>query len=78
VTRNTESDKAKELKAAGAEVVAGSVTDVEFVRSAIPGAYGVYLVTLVSPEEEAVGKAAVDECKKAGIKHVVSTRSSTK
>lgn len=71
VTRNVDSDKAKALKDAGAEVVAGSVTDPESVRSSITGADGVFVVTLVSPDETKVGKAAADECKKAGIKHVV-------
>ena len=71
VTRSADSDKAKALQAAGAEVVAGSVTDAESVRTAVAGAYGAYIVTLVSPEETAVGKAAADECKKAGVKHVV-------
>ena len=71
VTRSTDSDKAKVLRDAGAEVVAGSVTDRESVKKAIAGAYGVYYTTLVSPDEEQVGKAVADECKQAGIKHVV-------
>ncbi|CAI8030828.1 NmrA-like family domain-containing protein 1 [Geodia barretti] len=71
VTRSTESDKAKALKDAGADVVAGSVTNAESVRAAVTGVHGVYLVTLVSPDEEQVGKAASDECKKAGVQHVV-------
>ena len=71
VTRSTDSDNAKALKHAGAEIVPGSVTSVESVRAAVTGAYGVYLVTVVSPDEEKVGKAAADECKKAGVQHVV-------
>ena len=71
VTRSTDGDKAKALRDAGAEIVAGSVTDVASVRTAVTEAYGVYLVTLVSPEEVQVGKAAADECKKAGVQHVV-------
>ena len=71
VTRSTDGDKAKALRDAGAEVVAGSVTDAVSVRTAVTGAYGVYLVTIVSPEEAQVGKAAADECKKAGVQHVV-------
>ena len=71
VTRNTESEKAKALRDVGAEVVAGSVGDRKSVKAAISGAYGVYVVTPVSPDEEQVGKAVADECKVAGIKHVV-------
>ena len=71
VTRNTESEKAKALRDAGSEVVAGSVSDRRSVKAAISGAYGVYVVTTISPDEERVGKAVADECKEAGIKHVV-------
>ena len=72
VTRNVDSDKAKALRDAGAEVVAGSVSDRQSVKKAITDAYGVYVVTiLLSPDEEQVGKAVADECKEAGIKHVV-------
>ena len=71
VTRSADSDKAKALRDAGAEVVTGSVTDPEAVRAAIAGSYGAYIVTVISPDEAKVGKAAADECKKAGLKHVV-------
>ena len=67
VTRSTDSDKAKALKEAGAEVVAGGVTDAESVKKAVAGAYGVYLVTVVSPDEAQVGKAVADECKRAVV-----------
>ena len=71
VTRDTASEKAKALRDAGAEVVAGGVTDRESVKAAVAGAYGAYIVTVVSPDEAQVGKAVADECKEAGIKHVV-------
>ena len=71
VTRSADSDKAKALQEAGAEVFAGTITDKESVRSAVAGAYGVFIVTLVSPNETEVGKAAADVCKSAGLKHVV-------
>lgn len=71
VTRSLDSNKAKELRDAGAEVVSGSVNDRESVKAAIAGAYGVYIVTLVSPDEAQVGKAVADECKEAGVKHTV-------
>ena len=49
VTRSPDGDKAKALRDAGAEIVAGSVTDAASVRTAVTGAYGygVYLVTIV-------------------------------
>lgn len=71
VTRTTDGEKAKALRDEGAEVVAGSINDRESVKAAVAGAYGVYLVTLVSPDEAQVGKAAADECKNAGIQHLV-------
>ena len=71
VTRNVDSDKAKALRDAGAEVVAGSVSDRQSVKKAITDVYGVYVVTIVSPDEEQEGNAVADECKEAGIKHVV-------
>ena len=48
VTRNTESEKAKSLRDAGAEVIAGRVSDPDSVKAVISSAYGVYVVTLVS------------------------------
>ena len=71
VTRNVDSDKAKALREAGAEVVAGNIHDPASVKAALDGAYGVYLITLPSPGEEKVGKAVGDQCKEAGLKHVV-------
>ena len=72
VTRNTDSEKAKALRDAGAEVVAGSIDNRDSVKAAVAGAYGAFVVTpfLVSNEEE-VGKAAADACKEAGLQHVV-------
>src|SRR3954470_2886218 len=45
VTRKPDADKAKALKAAGAEVVAADLDDVESLKKAFSGAYGVYGVT---------------------------------
>ena len=51
VTRNVDSDKAKALREAGAEVVAGNIHDPASVKAALDGAYGAYLITLPSPDE---------------------------
>ena len=76
VTRDPESDKAKELAALGAEVVKADVDDPESVRRALEGAYGAYFVTFFwahfSPEKEmAEAKIYADAAKDAGLKHVI-------
>ena len=43
VTRNPDSDKAKELAKLGAEVVAANIDDPESLKHALSGAYGAYL-----------------------------------
>ena len=45
ITRDVNSEKAKELAALGAEVVAGDVDDEASMRRAFDGAYGAYCVT---------------------------------
>lgn len=76
VTRKVDSDKAKELKKAGAEVVAADLDDVESLKRAFDGAAGAFCVTNfwehMSPEKEFtqanhMAKAA----KHAGVQHVV-------
>lgn len=56
VTRNAESEKAKELAAMGAEIVTADIDDNESMRRALDGAYGAYFVTFywahMSPERE--------------------------
>jgi uncharacterized protein YbjT (DUF2867 family) len=44
ITRDINSDEAKELKRLGAEVVAADVNEVESLRRSFKGAYGVYCV----------------------------------
>jgi uncharacterized protein YbjT (DUF2867 family) len=76
ITRDPNSDKAKELAKLGAEVVKGDVDDVESLKKAFAGAYGAYCVTFFwdhfSPEKELeqVAKMA-DAAKHANVKHVV-------
>src|SRR6478609_7896107 len=76
VTRDPNSDKAKELAALGAEVVAGDVDDVESLKKVLQGAYGAYFVTFFwahfSPEKEmAEAKNMAAAAKEAGLKHVI-------
>ncbi len=76
LTRDVNSDKAKELAKAGAEVVAANVDDPESLKSAFAGAHGVFCVTFFwehfSPEQEqAQAKAMAQAAKHAGVKHVI-------
>jgi len=76
ITRNVNSDKAKALANAGAEVVAADVNDVESLKKAFEGAYGVYAVTFFwehfSPEKEKQhAKNMAEAAKQAGVKHVI-------
>lgn len=76
ITRDPGSAAAKALAAAGAEVVAGDVDDVDSLTRAFEGAYGAYCVTFFwnhfSPEKE--GQSArnmATAAKAAGLQHVI-------
>ena len=84
VTRNPDSEKAKALKEAGAEVVKADMSDVSSVDAALQGAYGAFvntnyweLLQKLSSSEAAYaaeiqqGKALVDAAFRAGVKHYV-------
>ena len=76
LTRNTDSDKAKELTQLGAEVVAADIDDYESLKKAFQGVYGVYGVTNFwehfSPEKEIEqAKNIAKAAKEANVKHVV-------
>jgi uncharacterized protein YbjT (DUF2867 family) len=76
ITRNPNSDKAKELAALGAEVVAADIDDPESLKRALSGAYGAYFVTFFwdhySPEKEmAEAQHMATAAKEAGLKHVI-------
>jgi uncharacterized protein YbjT (DUF2867 family) len=76
LTRDTNSDKAKELAQLGAEVVAADVDDLESLKRAFQGAYGAYCVTFFwahfSPEKElAEATNMAQAAKSAGIQHVI-------
>jgi uncharacterized protein YbjT (DUF2867 family) len=76
VTRDVNSDKAKELAKLGAEVVAADVDDVESLKRVFVGAYGAYCVTFFwahfSVEKEiAEVKNMAEAARHAGLKHVI-------
>jgi uncharacterized protein YbjT (DUF2867 family) len=76
VTREVNSEKARELAKLGAEVVAADVDDVESLTSAFAGAYGAFCVTFFwahfSPEKELAEAANMAKtAKHAGLKHVI-------
>jgi len=76
ITRDPSKDKAKALASAGAEVVAANIDDVESLKKAFAGAYGVYGVTnfwehFSGEKEKAQAKNIADAAKAAGVKHVI-------
>jgi uncharacterized protein YbjT (DUF2867 family) len=76
VTRDVNSDKAKELAQLGAEVVAANIDDRESLTRALAGAYGAYFVTFYwahfSPEKELEeAKKMAEAAKEAGLQHVI-------
>jgi uncharacterized protein YbjT (DUF2867 family) len=76
LVRDVNSEKAKELKKLGAEVVAADVDDEASLKRAFAGAYGAYGVTFYwahfSPEKELAQAAAMARAaKEAGLKHVI-------
>lgn len=76
ITRNANSDKAKELKKMGAEVVEADVEDKESLIKAFEGAYGAYCVTFFwehfSPEKEKQhAENMAEAAKEAGVQHVI-------
>jgi uncharacterized protein YbjT (DUF2867 family) len=76
ITRDTQSDKARELAQRGAEVVAADIDDEASVRKAFDGAHGAYCVTFFwahfSPEKEiAEVQKMAKAAKAAGVKHVI-------
>ena len=76
ITRDPSKDKAKELAAAGAEVVAGNLDDVESLKKAFAGAHGVYAVTnfwehFSGQKEKDQAKNVAEAAKAAGVQHVI-------
>lgn len=76
ITRDANSDKAKELATLGAEVVEADVNDLESLKKAFHGAYGAYCVTFFwehfSPEKEvAQAKNMAEAAKHVDLEHVI-------
>jgi uncharacterized protein YbjT (DUF2867 family) len=76
LTRNVNSDKAKALAAAGAEVIPADVDDPATLRRAFEGAHGAFCVTFFwdhfSPEKEyAEAGSMAEAAKQAGVSHVI-------
>jgi uncharacterized protein YbjT (DUF2867 family) len=76
VTRDPSKDKAAAMAAKGAEVVKGDLDDVESLKKAFAGAYGVYAVTnfwehFSGEKEIAQAKNIAEAAKAAGVKHII-------
>jgi uncharacterized protein YbjT (DUF2867 family) len=76
ITRNANSDKARELAKQGVEVVEANVDDKASLVNAFTGAYGAFCVTFFwehfSPEKENLhAKNMADAASEAGVKHVI-------
>jgi len=76
ITRDVDSDKARALAAAGAEVVAADVDDEASLARAFAGAYGAFCVTFFwahfSPQKELdQARNMANAAKAAGLSHVI-------
>ena len=76
ITRNPNSDKAKALADAGAEVVSGDVDNEKSLKKAFEGAHGAFCVTFfwdhMKPEKElAHARNMAQAAKDAAVKHVI-------
>ena len=76
ITRDPNSEKARELAKMGAEIISADIDDKQSLKRALEGAYGAYFVTFFwshySPEKEyAEAKNMAEAAKEAGLKHVI-------
>src|SRR5215210_4862708 len=76
ITRKVDSDKAKALADAGAEVVAADLDDVKTLKKAFEGAHGVFCVTNFwehfKPEKElSQARNMAQAAKDAGVHHII-------
>ena len=76
ITRDVNSDKAKALVEAGAEVVAADVDDVKSLKKAFEGAHGAFCVTFfwahLKPEKElSQARNMAQAAKDTGVEHVI-------
>lgn len=76
ITRNADSEKAKALLAAGAEVVEADLDDASSIERALKGSYGAFCVTFFwnhfSPEKEKEhARIMAAAAAKTGVEHVI-------
>src|SRR4030095_6213161 len=76
LTRKADGEKARELAALGAEVVAANLDDAASLREAFQGAHGAFCVAAfwehLSPEKElAQARSMAQAAKDTGLKHVI-------
>jgi uncharacterized protein YbjT (DUF2867 family) len=76
ITRDVNSDKAKALAQAGAEVVTASVDDIESLKQAFRGAYGAFCVTFFwdhfsAEKESGHAKNLAEAAKAEKLQHVI-------
>jgi uncharacterized protein YbjT (DUF2867 family) len=76
ITRDDRSAKAQELARLGAEVVTANLDDVESLKRAFAGAYGVFCVTFFwdhfsAEKEVAEARNMAEAAKAAGVHHVI-------
>ena len=76
VTRDKNSDKAKELAAMGAELVEGDIDNTDSLKKSLQGAYGAFFVTFFwahfsAEKETAEAKNFAQAAKETGIKHAI-------
>ena len=76
ITRDPSKDKAQALASQGAEVVQADIDDVESLKKAFAGAYGVYAVTnfwehFSGDKEKDQAKNIAEAAKAAGVEHIV-------
>ncbi|KIW23908.1 uncharacterized protein PV07_12070 [Cladophialophora immunda] len=76
ITRDTSKPAAQALASKGAELAKADINDIESVKAAVAGSYGVFAVTNYwetqsKDAEIKQGKNIVDACKAAGVKHLV-------
>jgi len=76
VTRNADSEKAKQLEALGAEVAEADIDDKKSIVNVLKGAYGAFFVTFFwnhfSPEKEYLqAKSMAEAAKETNMTHVI-------